>query len=108
MSYSFHKHRQGGSAVGSSSLTVSWVLPLTNADGSALGTMTDQTVFYDTVPRMGTGVAYANSTSVGSSSATSKVISGLFSGTTYYFAVAAVISGVRSDYSIETSGTVAP
>ncbi len=74
-------------------------------DGSAIGTVTDHTIYYDTVSRQGTGEAYANSVSVGDGTTTTKVITGLLANTTYYIAVATVVSGVESNLSNEVSAT---
>jgi hypothetical protein len=94
-------------AVGPESLTVSFVLPTHDADGSAIGVIDNTTIYYDTVSREGTGVAYAYSTSVGDGTSTSKVVTGLQSATTYYFATTVTVGGVESNLSTETSATTA-
>lgn len=91
----------------SGSLSVSWLLPALNEDGTAIGVITGQTLYYDTVSRMGTGVAYANSIPVGDGSSTSRTLTGLSSGTTYYFATTVSVGGVESNYSMESSGVAA-
>lgn len=107
MSFKSRKHRSQIVAVNVSTLTVSWDLPTTRADGTAIGTITGQTVYYDTVSRSGTIGAYAYSMGVGDGTSTSKVITGLTSATTYYFAVNATSAAGESSYSIEVSGTTA-
>ncbi len=93
---------------GASTMTATWALPTLMTDGTALGTITDQTVYYDTIPRMGTTTAYANSLAVGSGAAISKLLTGLAAATTYYYALTATVAGVESDYGIEQSGISAP
>ncbi len=94
--------------VGNATLaTVSWVIPTTKVDGSAIGTISAQTIHYDTVSRMGTGVDYAYSLDVGSISATTKTITNLTSGQTYYYATSVSIGGVRGEYGVEHSGVAA-
>lgn len=83
------------------SLTVSWVQPTKNADGTAIGAITEQTVYYDATPRMGTGTSYANSAAVGSGSLTSKRIRRLVHGRTYCFAVTVTTSLGESQPSAE-------
>ena len=95
-------------AIGTKSLTVSWNMPQFNADGSAIGTITNQTVDYDTVSRIGTGVPYANTVAVGDGVSTSKVVTGLFASTLYYFSVRSLVGGIWSDSGNETSATTAP
>lgn len=91
--------------VGASTMTAGpWILPTTMADGSAIGTITGQTVYYDTVSRMGTGVAYAYSQSVGDGVSLTKILTGLAALTIYYYAVTVIVNGVESDYGMESSG----
>lgn len=97
----------GGSVAGSASLTITWTLPTTDTQGAVIGTITAQTVYYDTVSRMGTGAAYANSRAVGDGVSTSKVITNLAPATTYYFAITTTVSGVESEPGVEVSGTTA-
>jgi hypothetical protein len=93
-----------GTRSGGQSLTVSWVLPTTKADGTSL-TPDDQQVCYDTVSRQGTTTDYGTCVSVGNGTSTSKVVTGLVSSTTYYFAVKSLLSSVVSNASNEVSAT---
>jgi hypothetical protein len=98
----------GTLGLGSASMTAGpWVLPTTNADGSAIGTITGQTIYFDTVSRMGSGVAYAYSTPVGDGTSLSKVLTGLAASTVYYYALTVTVAGVESDLGIENYGTSA-
>lgn len=98
-----------GSRTAGKSAPVSWVnLPTRNADGSAIGAIGDQKVYWDTISRMGTGVAYANSATVGDGTSLSKIITGLAANTPYYFATSTVVSGVESELSPEVTVTTAP
>lgn len=98
-----------GTRGGSSSLVAGpWTLPTKNEDGSAIGTITDQTVYYDTVSRMGTGVAYASSVAVGNGSSLTKTITGLAAATTYYYATTVTVGGVESNLGMEASGISSP
>ena len=95
-------------AGGTSTLTVGpWILPTKASDGSAIGTISDQRVYFDNSSRMGTGVNYSYAQNVGNGTSLSKVVTGLKSGLTYYFAVVTIVGGIESDYSAETSA-VAP
>jgi hypothetical protein len=84
------------------SITVSWVPPTKNTNGTPVTGLTGFRVFYGTA----SGV-YGQSVPVVSSSATSVVLEGLSPGTTWFFAVKAVASGgVESEYSQEVSKTL--
>lgn len=96
-----------GAPVGSATMGVAWTAPTEDTDGSAIGTITDYQVCYDTVSRQGTGVAYATCTAIGSAS-TSHTITGLLAATLYYIAVRASVGGVLSNYSNEQSATTNP
>ncbi len=86
----------------SGSVTVSWVAPTTNTDGTPLTGLSGYRVFYGTASGQ-----YSQSVSVPSGNVTSVVIEGLSTGTTWYFAVkAANSSGVESAYSLERSKTL--
>lgn len=99
----------GGGGGGTSTMTAGpWALPTFMEDGSAIGTITNQTVYYDTVSRMGTGIAYANSVSVGDGVTLSKVLTGLSAATTYYYATTVTVGGVESNLSGEVSGVSVP
>jgi len=84
------------------SVTLSWVPPKTNVDGTPLVDLTGFRVFYGTASGK-----YSQSLSIASSSVTSVVLEGLGSGYTWYFAVTAVASGgVESAYAKEVSKTL--
>ncbi len=89
-------------AATTSSVTVSWVPPTTNTDGTPVTGLSGYRVFYGTASGQ-----YGQSLSVPSAGVTSVVVEGLSSGTTWYFAAKAVTSsGVESDYSQEASKTL--
>ncbi len=98
----------GAFELSGSTLTATWTLPTLNEDGSAIGTITNQTIYYDTVSRMGTGENYANSIFVGSGIATTALISSLVASTTYYYTVTVTVSGIESNFGTEQSGVSAP
>jgi len=80
-------------------VTLSWVPPTTNTDGTPLTGLAGFRVFYGTASRQ-----YGQSISIPSPTITTAVMEGLSAGTTWYFAVKAVnASGVESDYSQEAS-----
>lgn len=86
------------SAATSSSVTVRWVAPTTNVDGTPISGLQGYRVHYGT-----TSGQYSQSVPVGSSTITSAVIEGL-SPATWYFAVKAISSsGVESEYSREAT-----
>jgi hypothetical protein len=89
---------------GASSITVTWQLPTLDATGAPIGTITGQTVYYDTVSRGPLG-GYASSSAVGDGTSTSKVITSLSSGVVYYFAVTATTAVGEGSYSAEVSAT---
>jgi hypothetical protein len=79
------------------SITVSWVPPTQNTDGTPVTGLSGFRVYYGTASRQ-----YDQSVLVSSPSLTSVVVEGLSSGTTWYFGVKSVNStGVESDYSNE-------
>jgi hypothetical protein len=83
------------------SVTVSWVPPTTNTDGTPVTGLSGFKVFYGTAPGQ-----YSQTLSVPSPTVTSVVVEGLTTGTTWYFATKAVSSsGVESAYSQEVSKT---
>jgi len=89
------------SAATSSSVTVRWVAPTTNVDGTPISGLQGYRVHYGT-----TSGQYSQSVPVGSATITSAVIEGL-SPATWYFAVKAISSsGVESEYSREASKTL--
>lgn len=99
----------GIAIVGASTMTAGpWVLPTFNEDGSAIGTITGQTIYYDLISRMGTGAAYANSIAVGDGVTLSKVLTGLQANSTYYYATTVTVAGVESNLSGEQSGISVP
>jgi hypothetical protein len=81
------------------SVTLSWVPPTTNTDGTRLVGLAGFRVFYGTAPGQ-----YSQNLSITGPSVTSVVLEGLSSGLTWYFAVTAVASdGVESAYATEVS-----
>ncbi len=90
--------RSGSAPVGTATLLVEWSLPV--------GSIDSQTVYYDTVSRMGTENPYAYFVTVPSAVVTSKVLTGLFPGT-YYWALTSTEAGVESDLGLESSGVAA-
>lgn len=90
------------SVAGIAKFTATWILPTKMADGSAIGTITGQTIYYDTVSRMGTTTPYSTSVPVGNGVSTSLVIPGLAAGT-YYYALTVTVGGIESDYGMEAS-----
>jgi hypothetical protein len=84
------------------SVTLSWVPPTTNTDGTPLAGLAGFRVFYGTAAGQ-----YSQNLSIASPSVTSVVLEGLGSGYTWYFAVTAVASdGVESAYATEVSKTL--
>lgn len=84
-----------------SSVTLSWVRPTQNVDGTTLTNLIGYKIYYGKVSGQ-----YANSVSVGSPSITSAVVESL-APATWYFAIKAVTSsGTQSDYSAQLSKTV--
>ena len=84
-----------------SPVTLSWVPPTQNVDGTALSNLAGYRIHYGKVSGQ-----YAYSVSVGSPSITSAVIENL-EPATWYFAIKAVTSsGTQSDYSAQLSKTV--
>jgi hypothetical protein len=86
-------------ATQTASVTLSWVAPTTNTDGTPLTNLAGYRVFYGT-----TSGQYTQTLSVPSPGITSIVVEGLSTGRTWYFATKAVnSSGGESDYSQEVS-----
>jgi hypothetical protein len=84
------------------SVTLSWMAPTTNTDGTPLVAVAGFRVFYGTAPGN-----YSRNLSIASPAVTSVVIEGLESGYTWYFAVTAIGgSGAESAYSREVSKTL--
>jgi hypothetical protein len=84
------------------SITVSWVPPTQNTDGTPVTGLSGFRVFYGTASRQ-----YGQSVLVSSPSLRSVVVEGLSPGTTWYFGVKSVSStGVESDYSNEAVKTL--
>jgi hypothetical protein len=84
------------------SVTLSWVAPTTNTDGTPLVTVAGFRVYYGTAPGN-----YSRNLSIASPTVRSVVLEGLESGYTWYFAVTAIAgSGVESAYSREASKTL--
>jgi hypothetical protein len=61
---------------------LSWVAPTSNSDGSALTNLAGYNIYYGTEPG-----ALTQTIQVGSAAALSYVVTGLTSGTTWYFSV---------------------
>ena len=84
------------------SVTVGWVAPTANTNGSNLTNLGSFKIYYGTASKQ-----YTQSAAVSSPSALSQMISALTVGQTYFFAVTAVSSaGVESSYSPEVSATI--
>jgi hypothetical protein len=84
------------------SLTVSWVPPTQNTDGTPVTGLSGFRVSYGTASRQ-----YDQSVLVSSPSLTSVVVEGLSPGTTWYFAVKSVNdTGVESEYTNEAVATL--
>jgi Putative Ig domain len=82
-------------------VTLSWVPPTRNVDGTLLTDLTGYKVFYGKASGQ-----YPYSVSIGSASVTSVVIEDL-AAATWYFAIKAVTgSGTQSDFSTQISKTV--
>ncbi|HXX57181.1 MAG TPA: fibronectin type III domain-containing protein [Thermodesulfovibrionales bacterium] len=88
-------------AAHSAQVTLSWVAPTTNDDGTSLTDLAGYKVYYGTVSRNYPQVADVKSV-------TSYTVPNLADGTTYYFAVSAYdATGNESGYSNEVSKTTA-
>ena len=84
------------------SITVSWVPPTQNTDGTPVTGLAGFRVFYGTASRQ-----YGHSVLVSGPSLRSVVVEGLSPGTTWYFGVKSVTStGVESEYSNEAVKTL--
>jgi hypothetical protein len=84
------------------SVTVSWVPPTQNTNGTPVTGLSGFRVYYGTASRQ-----YAQSVLVSSPSLRSLVVEGLSPGTTWYFGVKSVSStGVESEYSNEAVKTL--
>jgi len=82
-------------------VTLSWVPPTQNVDGTTLTNLTGYKVFYGKASGQ-----YPYSVSIGSPSITSAVIENL-APATWYFAIKAIAaSGIQSDFSTQLSKTV--
>ena len=88
-------------AVQTGSVTLSWLAPTSNTDGTPLTDLAGYRVFYGTASGQ-----YSQNLSVPSPGVTSVTIEGLSTGNTWYFATKSVTSsGVESEYSQEASKT---
>jgi len=94
-----------GTRQGGSSLTLNWVLPTRNADGTTVSDLTAQTIYYSTATRMGLVTAYQSNLNVGSASATTKIVTGLVSGLTYCFTLTATTATGESALGSEICAT---
>jgi hypothetical protein len=89
-------------AASTGSITVSWVPPTQNTNGTPVTGLSGFRVYYGTASRQ-----YAQSVLVSSPSLRSVVVEGLSPGTTWYFGVKSVTNtGVESDYSNEAVKTL--
>ena len=86
-------------AGGASSELVAWALPTTDAQGQPV-TITSQTVYWDTVSHAPFG-GYANSHVIADGTSTSYTITGLSSGTTYYWTNTTTNANGESAFAIE-------
>jgi len=84
--------------VGTPSVTVSWVPPATNTDGTPVTGLDGFGVYYGTASGQ-----YSQFVAVPDPTKTSVCLSGLSTGIAWYFAVTAISSGVESTFSIEAS-----
>jgi len=88
--------------VGTTAVTVSWVPPTTNTDGTRVQGLDGFGVYYGTAPGQ-----YSQFHAVPDPGTRSACLSGLSAGTTWYFAVTAISSSLaESAYSIEVSKTL--
>jgi len=83
------------------SVTLSWVRPTQNVDGTTLTNLVGYKIYYGKVSGQ-----YAYSVSIGSPSITSAVIESLAPATWYFALKAVTSSGAQSDYSAQLSKTV--
>jgi hypothetical protein len=89
-------------AASTGSITVSWVPPTQNTDGTPVTGLSGFRVYYGTASRQ-----YGQSVLVSSPSLRSVVVEGLSPGTTWYFGVKSVSNtGVESEYSNEAVRTL--
>ena len=89
-------------AASTGSITVSWVPPTQNTNGTPVTGLSGFRVYYGTASRQ-----YAQSVLVSSPSLRSVVVEGLSPGTTWYFGVKSVTNtGIESDYSNEAVKTL--
>lgn len=98
--------RLGGfsAPVATRTLSLTWALPTILADGTAVGTITSQKIYYDTVSRS-PGTSYSSSVSIVDGVSTSYVLGGLLPSTTYYIAISSTTAAGESSLSQEYSGT---
>jgi hypothetical protein len=93
----------GGSSdgAGSNAVSLSWLPPTENTNGTALTDLTGYTIYYGTQSQN-----YTNQIQVDNPGLTTYVVDNLSPGT-YYFAVTATASdGIQSAYSPEVTATV--
>jgi Fibronectin type III domain len=90
-----------GSGVGTNAVSLSWLPPTENTNGSALTDLTGYTIYYGTQSQN-----YTNQIQVANPGLTTYVVDNLSPGT-YYFAVTATAAdGSQSAYSPEVTATV--
>jgi hypothetical protein len=92
-------HAPFGGVAATTSKTLSWLLPTAADDGSAVGTLTNQTINWGTTQ----GGPYTSSQGVGDGTSTTALVTGLPVGATLYFVIVATDSDGNSAYSAEVS-----
>jgi hypothetical protein len=91
----------GGSAVGDGNVSLAWVAPTENTDGTPLTDLGGYVIHYGTAP-----MSFTNTIAINNAGITRYVVENLPAGT-YYFSVTAVTTdGSQSNYSAEASATI--
>jgi hypothetical protein len=91
----------GGSAVGDGNVSLAWVAPTENTDGSPLTDLGGYIIHYGNAP-----MSFTNTIAISNPGITRFVVENLPAGT-YYFSVTAVTTdGSQSNYSAEASATI--
>ena len=90
-----------GSAVGDGNVSLAWVAPTENTDGTPLTDLGGYVIHYGTAP-----MSFTNTIAINNPGITRYVVENLPAGT-YYFSVTAVTTdGSQSNYSSEASATI--
>jgi hypothetical protein len=85
----------GSTATGTGVVTLSWMPPTDNTDGSTFNDLSGYTIYYGT-----DATAMTNRISINNAGVTSYVIENLAANNTYYFVITALnSSGIESDHS---------